>query len=133
MKLDKESRKLSRHLYRSSLVDGKLERSRVSGVVDSLLAAKPRNYMAILKDYQRQIRNETNRRHAVIESATDLMEPTTRKVLQDLEARYGADLTTEFRVNPDLLGGLRIKIGDDVYDGSVRNRLERLKEELTHP
>jgi F-type H+-transporting ATPase subunit delta len=47
-----------------------------------------------------------------------------------LKVRYGEDLTTEFRTNPELLGGLRIKIGDDVWDGSVRNRLSQLQEQL---
>jgi len=48
----------------------------------------------------------------------------------DLKAKYGSDLATDFKINPDLLGGLRIKIGSDVWDGSVRNRLTRLGEEL---
>jgi len=48
----------------------------------------------------------------------------------NLRRRYGDDLTTEFRTNPDLLGGLRIKIGDDVWDGSVKNRLHKLQEQF---
>jgi F-type H+-transporting ATPase subunit delta len=53
------------------------------------------------------------------------------EVWRDLAVRYGAELVTEFRVNPDLIGGLRVKIGDDVWDGSVRGRLNRLEQELT--
>jgi F-type H+-transporting ATPase subunit delta len=39
-------------------------------------------------------------------------------------------LTTEFAVNPALLGGMRIRVGSDVWDSSVRNRLERLQQQL---
>jgi F-type H+-transporting ATPase subunit delta len=48
----------------------------------------------------------------------------------NLKKKYGSDLTTEFVVNPELLGGMRIRVGSDVWDGTVRNRLERLQQEL---
>ncbi len=50
--------------------------------------------------------------------------------MADLQKRYGQDLTTEFSVNPALLGGMRIRVGSDVWDSSVRNRLERLQQKL---
>ena len=51
---------------------------------------------------------------------------------QRLRAQYGKDLSTEFKVSPELLGGLRIKVGSDVIDGSVRERLNRLEAQLTY-
>jgi F-type H+-transporting ATPase subunit delta len=48
----------------------------------------------------------------------------------NLKKKYGSDLTTDFVVNPQLLGGMRIRVGSDVWDGSVRNRLERLQQQL---
>lgn len=132
MKLNKDSRKLSRQLYRSSFSDGKLDDSRVGAVVESILASRPRHYLDILKDYHRLIRLEVDKRHAIVESAAALNEETSREVERDLKSKYGGDLTTDFRVNPDLIGGLRIKIGNNVWDGSVRNRLARLSEEINH-
>ena len=55
---------------------------------------------------------------------------TSERVLADLRAKYGAGLTTDFRINPALLAGLRIRVGSDVWDGSVRARLDRLDQEL---
>ena len=49
---------------------------------------------------------------------------------QNLKRKYGADLTTQFVVNPELLGGMRIRVGSDVWDSSVRNRLQRLQQQL---
>jgi F-type H+-transporting ATPase subunit delta len=47
-----------------------------------------------------------------------------------LKKKYGNDLTTEFVVDPTLLGGVRVRVGSDVWDGTLRNRLERLQQQL---
>jgi F0F1-type ATP synthase delta subunit len=47
-----------------------------------------------------------------------------------LRAKYGEDLATEFRVSQDLIGGLRITIGNDVWDSTVHGRLARLESNL---
>ena len=52
--------------------------------------------------------------------------------MNNLKSKYGPDLSTEFRVTPELLGGVRIKIGSDVFDSSVRERLNRLEAEVSH-
>lgn len=98
--------------------------------MQTVIAAKPRAYVDLLKDYHRLVRLEAEKSHAIIESATELNAETSQRVLADLKNRYGNELVAEFKVNPDLIGGLRIKIGNDVWDGSVRQRLNRLEEEL---
>jgi F-type H+-transporting ATPase subunit delta len=130
MRTAKEARKVSVLLFRNSFTEGKLDKEKISHMVESLLAEKPRHYVDALKDYQRLIRLETEKRHAVIESATQLNSALANQIVTNLRRRYGDDLTTEFRTNPDLLGGLRIKIGDDVWDGSVKNRLHKLQEQF---
>jgi F-type H+-transporting ATPase subunit delta len=130
MKTAREARKVSRQLLRHSFTEGKLDEEKVSAMVESVLANKPRHYVDVLKDYQRLVRMEVEKRHAVIESATPLNRSVGDQILANLKARYGDDLTTEFRTNSELLGGLRIKIGDDVWDGSVRNRLNQFQEQL---
>jgi F-type H+-transporting ATPase subunit delta len=130
MKSTKEARKVSRQMFRHSFTSGELDEEKISNMVQTVLATKPRRYVDVLKDYQRLLHLEVERRHAVIESATPLNRSLGDRIVANLRARYGEDLTTEFRTNPELLGGLRIKIGDDVWDGSVRNRLNQLQEQL---
>jgi F-type H+-transporting ATPase subunit delta len=130
MRIAKEARRVSRQLFRHSFTEGKLDKEKISHMVESLIAEKPRHYVDALKDYQRLIRLETEKRHAVIESATQLNSALANQIVTNLRARYGEDLTTEFRTNPQLLGGLKIRIGDDVWDGSVKNRLHKLQEQL---
>jgi F-type H+-transporting ATPase subunit delta len=130
MRTPKEARKVSGVLFRNSFTEGKLDKEKISHMVQTLIAEKPRHYVDALKDYQRLIRLETEKRHALIESATQLNSALANQIVSNLRTRYGDDLTVEFRTNPDLLGGLRIKIGDEVWDGTVKTRLRKLQEQL---
>ena len=120
MKSTKEARKVSRELFRHSFTSGKLDEEKISNMVQTVLETRPRRYVDVLKDYQRLLQLETDKRHAVIESAIPLNRSLGDRIVANLRARYGEDLTTEFRTNPELLGGLKIKIGNDVGDGQSR-------------
>jgi F-type H+-transporting ATPase subunit delta len=130
MKATKEARKVSRLMLRNSFTSGKLDEEKISQMIQSVLTAKPRHYVDTLKDYQHLLHLEVEKRRAVIESATPLNRSLGDRIIENLKARYGDDLATEFRTNPELLGGLRIKIGNDVWDGSVKSRLIQLREQL---
>jgi len=130
MKIPKEARKLSRSLFRSSFTNGRLDRAKVSAVLQAVTERKPRHTLSALKDYQRLIRMELARRHAVIESATPLEAVAADGILNDLRTRFGSDITHAFKVNPALIGGVRIQLGSNVWDGSVSGRLELLRSRL---
>ena len=130
MKINKEIRRLSREMLRASFTDGQLDPGRIASLVDSLIARKPRNSVEILQNYRRLLRLELEKRRARIETASEVDPETRSKLIADLKQKYGNDLTTEFVVNPELLGGMRIRVGSDVWDGTVRNRLERLQQQL---
>ena len=130
MKLNKEIRQLSRKMLQASFTDGQLDPGRITSLVDSVMREKPRNYINVLKNYKRLLRLEVEKRHATIETASE-MDPAIRsEIVANLKSKYGDDLATDFHVDPQLLGGMRIRVGSDVWDGSVRNRLERLQHEL---
>jgi F-type H+-transporting ATPase subunit delta len=130
MKINKEIRRLSRDLLRASFTDGRLDQGKIASLVQSLTEKKPRHYIAVLENYKRLLRLDVEKRHARIESASELTPEVSSGIVSNLRRKYGQDVTTEFLVNPELLGGLRIRIGSDVWDGTVRNRLERLKQNL---
>ena len=130
MKINKEIRQLSRKMLRASFTDGQLDPGRITSLVDSLIARKPRRYIEVLKNYRRLLRLELEKRQAKIETASEVDSATTSELVANLKEKYGSDLATEFVVNPELLGGMRIRVGSDVWDGTVRNRLERLQQEL---
>jgi F-type H+-transporting ATPase subunit delta len=130
MKVNKEIRQTSRALLRASFTGDELDPGKIASVVQSLIEKRPRHYIDILENYKRLIRLEVEKRHARIESAAPLSSETNSRILNNLKKKYGTTLTTEFVVNPQLLGGMRVRIGSDVWDGTVRNRLERLKQQL---
>lgn len=132
MKLDKDSRKLSKQLFQASFTDGRIDGEKVAAIGKKIADDKPRHSLGILKEYLRLVRLEVEKHHAIIESATALDQATTNQLLTGLKAKYGNDLGTEFKVSPELLGGLRIRIGSDVFDSSVRERLNRLENRFAH-
>ncbi|MEA3212943.1 MAG: F-type H+-transporting ATPase subunit delta [Chthoniobacter sp.] len=129
-KLARDARKLSKQLFQASFTNGQLEEAKVRAISAKVVASKPRHFLGILKDYLRKVRLDVESRHAVIESAQPLDGALSAQVVNDLKAKYGANLTTEFKVTPELIGGLRIKLGSNVWDGSVRERLDRLENNL---
>ncbi len=128
MKLSRESRRQARELFELTLVDGRLDTSRLNTIFGEVAEKKPRDYMPVLKELTRLVRLEVASHHAVIESATPLAPDKVREFESGLKARFG-ELTTEFRQNPALLGGVRVKIGSDVWDGSIQARLEAIKQQ----
>ena len=130
MKINKETRQLSRQLLRSSFVDGRLDGSRVSSIVKALIEKKPRHYIQVIEAYKRLLRLEVEKRTATIETASELAPEAGQQIVANLKRRYGSDLAARFVVNKDLLGGMRIRVGSDVWDSSVRNRLHRLQQQL---
>jgi F-type H+-transporting ATPase subunit delta len=130
MKINKEVRQISREMLRGSFTDGQLDRGKIASVVQSLVDKKPRHTIEILQNYKRLLRLEIEKRHAKIESASQLAPEAAVDVVEKLKRRYGGDLTTEFKVDPALLGGMRVRVGSDVWDGTVRSRLQRLQQQL---
>ena len=130
MKLNKEIRRLSRKMLQASFTDGQLDPGRISSLVDSLITQKPRNYIDMLKNYRRLLRLELEKRHATVETSSEVDPAIRSDIVANLKSKYGNDLSTEFHIDPELLGGMRVRVGNDVWDGSVRNRLERLQHEL---
>jgi F-type H+-transporting ATPase subunit delta len=128
MKLSREARRQARELFAITMVDGRLDTSRLKTIFGEVAEKKPRSYMQILKELTRLVRLELASHHAIIESATQLDPSNIQKFEAGLTARFG-ELTTEFRLNPALIGGLRVQIGSDVWDGSVQARLEAIKQQ----
>jgi len=110
------------------LSDGLLDEGRARQEVDHVLAVRPRGYLAMLGCLQRLIKLDAERHLARVESAIALSDAERSAVRGSLEKRYGHGLTFQFSENPALLGGMRVQVGSDVYDGSVRRRLNEVRD-----
>ncbi len=126
MKISKTAAASARRLFGLCQTDGQFDEEKLRTVISSLVAAAPRDYKAILSALQRLTRLEFARREVTVESAAALDDETRHRVVAGLTQQYGAGLTVSYQVTPELLGGLRIRVGNDVFDGSVKGRLVRL-------
>src|SRR5262245_35449627 len=128
MKISKQSRREAKALFRSTLQNGLLDENRARQVVQKVLQVKPRGYLGILTHFERLLKLEMARRNARVESAQVLSNEAQAAVKDRLTKVYGPGLNFSFAQNPALLGGMRIRVGSDVYDGSIQARLNALEE-----
>jgi len=128
MHSNKKVRREAKRLFHLSLVDGSLDESRIQQAVKEVAQSGHRDRLAILAHLLRLIRLHSAQHMAEIESATPLPPNLQAELETTLARRYGRGLATTFKVSPPLIGGVRIQVGSDVYDGSVRARLADLEK-----
>jgi F-type H+-transporting ATPase subunit delta len=130
MKTTAKVRRAARDLFHLCHVDGRLDAERVRLVARQLAGSRRRGAFAILSAFQRLVRLDRDRHTAHVESATPLTATLQDGIRSGLLRTYGQGLEAVFAENPALIGGVRIKVGSDVYDGSIRARLAELESRL---
>ena len=128
MKGNKQSRRGAKQIFKSCQVEGQLAEERVRQAVTLVIEKKPRGYFGILQELQRLVKLDVSSRSARVESAVVLTEAQQQNILESLGRLKDGEVTVEFAENVELIGGMRVKIGDDVFDGSVKMRLATLSE-----
>jgi len=130
MKISKQSRRDGKALFNACRVQGVLDEARVRQAVTQVIAQRPRGYAGTLNHFQRLVRLDLARKTAVVESATPLSSAVQENVKASLAQLRGAGLNLSFAVTPALIGGMRVRVGSDIYDGSVAGRLAALEASL---
>jgi len=131
MRISKQARREAKQLFRAAQVSAVLDEGRVRMTVDELIARKPRGYVAILSHLERLVKLDMVRRNARIESVIPLDGAIEGTLKTALTRRYGPGLQFSFGVNPDLIGGMRVQVGSDVYDSSIRAKLTELQDNFS--
>lgn len=127
MRRDKRSRREAKALFRACLEDGRLDEERVLQAVTMVLERKPRGHHGILGEFRRLVKLAVQARCARVESAVALEEEIRERIGTQLARLHGEGLSFTFAENPRLLGGIRIQVGSDVYDGTIRSRLKGIE------
>jgi F-type H+-transporting ATPase subunit delta len=88
--------------------------------------------LAIIRNVAKAARElwqtRANRIPVELETANPVEKSLQQEILKAFEHALGADPIVTDRVNPDLIAGFVIRVGDRVYDGSVRTRLEHMRQ-----
>ena len=128
MKISRQAQREAKQLFQAGHVEGNLNDDKARETVNLLLEKKPRDFVAVLSHLHRLIKLDVQRRTADVQSAVALNENQQADVRENLSKLYGNNLNYTFTENGELLGGMRVKVGSDVFDGSVRTRLTNLEE-----
>lgn len=130
MKASKVATSTARRIFRLCSENGQMNEAHLRTAISKLSTEKPRDYRGILQVLRRLIQAEVAKKQVTVESAATLDPNTAEQLATSLRQQYGQDLVFDFKTNPELLGGLKIRVGNDVFDGSVQSRLERLANSL---
>jgi len=128
MKTTRQIKREAKRLFRLCLVNGMLDEGRTRQVVQRVIDEKRRGGVALLSHIQRLVKLDSARHTAEVESAMPLPADLRERIQAGLARTYGPGISASFAHNPELIGGVRIKVGSDVYDGSVRARLAALEK-----
>lgn len=132
MKLSKEARVGAKSLAKACISGGVLDRAKVSKVLAEVSNRRPAGYAQMLHEFHRLIRLEVERKTALIQTAAPIEAASKESLTRAVRQRFGADVETQFSVNSELIAGVRIRVGSDLLDANVKERLSRLEAELAH-
>jgi F-type H+-transporting ATPase subunit delta len=127
MSRTKQAKRDAKELFRFCLVKGLLDEGRALEVVKRVAASRNRTRFKFLSYFRRLVALEHARHTATVENATPVSADMQASIQAGLSRTYGPGLNTTFTHNPELIGGMRIKVGSDVYDSSVKARLAALQ------
>lgn len=130
MRATRRDARAARKLYRLCLADGLLDESRARAVVRRVIERKRRGGLGALSHFQRLIRMDRDRHTANVESAVPLSEGLREHVQTGVTRTFGRGVTASFTENAALIAGMRLRVGSEVYDGSVRARLAAIESRL---
>ena len=134
---------------RNFMASPAISREAKHGVIEKLVARIGasrilRNFLFVIVDNQRAhllpeiavsfeevLRQRQGIAEAEVSSAVPLNDKQKTTLLQNLESVTGKKIQANYSLDPALLGGAVVRIGDTIYDGSVRNQLNRLRTRLT--
>lgn len=112
-----------------SLLDGKALPATVA-LAEQALAGTYRTVAAALATYQQVAATVHGQRVATIRVAHPLSDADRQRLTDALSRQYDRQIHLNVVVDPDVLGGIRVEIGDDVIDGTVANRLDDARRKL---
>lgn len=124
----KQIQQLARQFYKLSFSNGVISAGQVAGVLEYIEKHRPANSMAVLKAYQRLIAAEVARGQAVVEHAGPINSAALDAIAGAMSKKYNRAVSAVEKRNDALLAGVRVRIGDDLYESSVAGQLATLAE-----
>ena len=124
----KQIQQLARQFFKLSLENGVLSPERVAGVLEYIEKHRPPHAVGVLKAYQRLVAAEVARGQALVEHAGTIHPPVLEQITAAMTKKYSRPISSVAHRNDALLAGVRVRVGDDVYESSVAGQLAALAQ-----
>ena len=111
-------------------LDGALPKPLVNFLMVVVDKRRQRLLREIAREYHDLVDQHFNRVHAEVTVARPLDEPALEVVTERLTGLLGRTALPHVRVKPEILGGIVVRAGDTIYDGSLKSRLEGMRRQL---
>jgi F-type H+-transporting ATPase subunit delta len=130
MKRDSKIIQFAKKLVELSKEGEVVTEGKVGEVIAALNQVSHRHHLVILKMYLYYIRREIALQTAVVEASTNLNEESLKVIEEHFTKVYSRPINAVLKQNDLLIAGVRVRVGDDVYDASVAGHLQRLAENV---
>jgi len=130
MKVSKASREFATRVFRMCLDNGTLNEEKLTQSLAFLRDNKPNDYRGVLVALKKLVRLDVDKRTVYVESAQNIAPADASRIEKSLTEKHGSNLIFTYSTNPDLIGGLKVRIGSQIYDGSVLCKINRLANSL---
>ena len=130
MKRDKKITQLAKKLVELSKDNGVVTDAKVSEVLAGLKQVQHRHHLTVLKTFLSYLRREVALQTAVVSTPGALSDDALKAIEATYSKIYGRPISAVTQQDTSLIAGVRVRVGDDVYDASVAGRLQRLAENV---
>ena len=130
MKSDQKITKLAKKLVELSKDNGVVIESKVSEVLAGFRQVQHRHHLAVLKTFLSYLRREVALHTAVVATPVELSSDALGAIEAQFSKLYNRPVNAVTQQDTSLIAGVRVRVGDDVYDASVAGRLHRLAESV---
>lgn len=122
----KKTKQLAKQLFKLSVVNGQVSTEQVTGVLGWVEKTQPRQSIPLLKLYQRLIAAEFAKSQAVVSHAGPLGAAVLGEITAAMSKKYSRPISATAQPDSSLIAGLRVRVGNDVYESSVSGQLAHL-------
>ena len=130
MKHEIKIKQFARKLVELSKEDGIVTEAKVKETLEALKKVQHRHHLIILKTFLNYIRREISQQTAVVFTPSTLSDDTLKSIESQFTSQYNRPIRAILKNDHSLIAGVRVRIGDDMYDASVAGRLQRLAENV---
>jgi len=131
MKRDKKITQLAKKLVELSKDNGVVTEAKVGEVLAGLKQVQHRHHLTVLKTFLNYLRREIALQTAVVSTPAALSDDALKSIEATYTKLYGRPVSAVTQQDTSLIAGVRVRVGDDVYDASVAGRLQRLAENVS--